>query len=123
MEIPLEVRTVPEKNVGVTGWNGFGSPLPIIEIRYADPLPQIEIGYADLPKSKLSAYPLPPNLNYFTLTHLDCLNVQLTAPPFLVHNECDILFMMYFVIASNANKMRIHTDQLIMSKRTCIVYL
>ncbi len=51
-------------------------------------------------------------LNNFTQPHLYCLNVQLSPPPFLVPNECQILFIMYFVIAPNVNKMRIHTDQL-----------
>ncbi len=46
----------------------------------------------------------------------------LTPPPFLFPNECDILFIMYFVIAPNANKMRIHNEQLIISKRMCVVY-
>ncbi len=32
-----------------------------------------------------------------------------SPPHFLVPNECVILFIMYFVIAPNANKMRIHT--------------
>ncbi len=43
-------------------------------------------------------------------------NVQLSPPPYLVPSECGILFIMYFVIAPNANKITIHTDQLMMSK-------
>ncbi len=58
----------------------------------------------------------------YTLPYLDCLNIQLTPALFLISNKFDILFIMYFIISLNANKMRIHTDQLMMSKCMYVVY-
>ncbi len=44
------------------------------------------------------------------------------SPKSKLSASSDILFIMYFVIAPNANKMRIHTDQLMKSKCMCVVY-
>ncbi len=72
------------------------------------------------------ADPPPPNINNFPnfhLLNLDCFKclINPTSLPNL-QNECSILFIMYFVIAPNANKMRTHTDQLMISKGMCVVY-
>ncbi len=56
---------------------------------------------------ELCLTPLPPKLKYVMLP---------CPPPFLVSYECDISFIMYFVITPNANKMIIHTDQVMISK-------
>ncbi len=119
--LSLHIKGYSRKKQGGHRLEHFWTPLPQIEIGYCNPTSNWNrLTGPPHPKLKLSAY--PPNLNYFILPHLDCLNVQLTPPPFLVPNEWDILFIMYFVIAPNANKMRIHTDQLMKSKCTCIVY-
>ncbi len=56
---------------------------------------------------------LLPNLNCFCL-------INPTSHPNT--QRMRYLFIMYFVIAPNVNKMWIHTDQLMMLKHTFVVY-
>ncbi len=93
-------------------WNKWCPPpsLPMWN-RWCRP-PPIKIGYIDPPPIKIISIP-PSNLNYITtcIPYLDCLNIKLTSLPFLVPNECGIVFIMYFLIAPNPNKMRINSGK------------